>query len=511
MKPSKIKPANNRAILLCRVSSEKQRENYSIPLQERRGREYAAQKGLRITRVTHIVESASKPGRKEWEDYLDHARNGPETHILIPKVDRSLRNADDLAVIVRFPKVNPGKCLHFFDDNLVHDKDSNSTVVFMLMIGGAQATWEAARIAERTKGGMDEKARDGGWPNRAPFGYRNVTDPNSTSKRHAKSLVVVPDESRWVARIYELAATSQHSLETIAQTIRAEGCKRMSRSQVAYVIRNALYAGFIEWPKDSGNLIKGRHEAVVSWERRKQAIAGLERHSKPQYGSRDYRFKGIIRCTRCECAVVGDAKKKMTKAGERVYNYYRCGRNSPHRKCDTKGYVTEEVIETQVLQLLRGLQLTPELVSKTMEYLEQAAQFDAAESVSHLAQLRAEHSRTLNRKENLLDLLADGKLSEADWSQKRAAYDTRLLDLEAAIKRLEETEPASYMAMARRALELGNACETLYKSMADSKRRELLAALHSNLKLDGKSITPAWRKPFDIISKLALCTNLLPD
>ena len=43
-----------------------------------------------------------------------------------------------------------------------------------------------------------------------------------------------------------------------------------------------------------------------------------------------------------------------------------------------------------------------------MEYLETAAQFDATESVSRLAQLRAEHSRIQNRKENLLDFLADG-------------------------------------------------------------------------------------------------------
>lgn len=512
MKPPKLKPANNRARLICRVSSEKQRENYSIPQQERRGNEYAEQKMFRITAVRRMVESASKPGRKQWEEVLEEACNAPETHILIPKVDRSLRNADDLAIIVNFPKRHPEKVLHFFDDGLVHDKNSNANVVFALMIQGAQATWEAARIAERTKGGMDEKARQGGWPNRAPFGYRNFTDPNAPERRHAKSLVVVPDEATWVRRIYELAASAQHSLETIAQTIRRDGCKRLSRSQVAYVIRNALYAGFIEWPKDSGNLIPGRHEPIVSWDLRKRAIAGLERHTKPQYGSREYRFKGLIRCARCGCAIVGDPKKKMTKQGERVYHYYKCGRNSPHRKCDApKGYVTEEVIESQVLELLQGIQLTPELVTKTMEYLETAAQFDAAENVQRLGQLRASRSRILNRKENLLDLLADGKLSETDWAQKRARYDAEILDLDTAIKHLEQTEPASYMALARRTLELTNACKSLYISMTDSKKRELLAALHSNLKLDGKNLAPAWRKPFDSLAKLALCSKALRD
>lgn len=511
MKPPKLKPANNHARLICRVSSEKQRENYSIPQQERRGKEYSDQKLLRVTTVRRMVESASKPGRKQWEEVLEEAVNGPETHILIPKVDRSLRNADDLAIIVNFPKRHPDKVLHFFDDGLIHDKNSNANVVFALMIQGAQATWEAARIAERTKAGLEQKALEGGWPNRPPFGYRTFIDPKATERRHAKRLAVVPEEARWIVRIYELAATGQHSLETIAQTIRHDGCKRLSRSQVAYVIRNALYAGFVEWPKNSGNLIKGRHEPIISWDLRKRSIAGLERHNKPQYGSRDYRFKGLIRCERCQCSVVGDAKKKMTSKGERIYIYYRCGRNSPHRKCNTKGYVTEEVIETQVLQLLLSIQLTPGLVTQTMGYLEQAAQFDASESIQNLSQLSAEQKRVENRKENALDFLADKTPNPGDWEKKIVRYNAQLLDLEAAIKRLEETEPSSYMAIARRTLELGNTCETLYKSMPDEKRRELLASLHSNLLLDGKKLMPAWRKPFDIIAKLASCSNPLPQ
>lgn len=79
--------------------------------------------------------------------------------------------------------------------------------------------------------------------------------------------------------------------------------------------------------------------------------------------------------------------------------------------------------------------------------------------------------------------------------------------MDAEIKHLDETAPAAYLPVARALLELANGCENLYKSMSDEKKRELLRALHSNLTLDGKSIAPAWRKPFDIISKLALCSK----
>lgn len=498
MKPkNKIQPENKKAILLCRVSSEKQRENYSLARQERAGKEYAARKGYTITKVARIVESASKPGRKEFDAYLDHARTGPETHILIPKVDRSLRNVDDLAVIVRFPKDHPSKHLHFFDDNIVYKHDSDSSVVFMLMMQGARATWETAVLAERTKGGMEQKARQGGWPNRAPTGYVN--------DKATRTLHVQPEMRPWIVRLHELAKTGEHSLEAIGGILAKEGCpKRLSKSTLAYIIHNPLYAGFVEWPKNSGHLIKGQHEPIVSWELHNAAVAGLERYDKPQYGSREFRFKGLMRCARCECAVVGEMKKGR-------YTYYRCGRNSPTRKCDTKGYVSEAAIEEQALEMLRSIKLKPEMIERTLEYLAEVAPFDATEKESRIAVLKQERSRTTTRKEKLLDLLADATLSEADWKKKSAEYDERLLGIEAEIKRLEETAPSAYLPLARSSLELANSCETLYKSMTDEKKRELMSALHSNLALDDKKLMPAWRKPFDSIARLASCPNWLRD
>src|SRR4051812_33680529 len=91
---------NSDATLLCRISSDKQAEGYSLDFQEKGGKKYAERQGLNITKTWRVIESASKDSRREWEKFFAAATKGPEGHILVPKVDRSLRNFDDLALIV---------------------------------------------------------------------------------------------------------------------------------------------------------------------------------------------------------------------------------------------------------------------------------------------------------------------------------------------------------------------------------------------------------------------------
>ena len=166
MKPATPKPSNSDATLLCRISSDKQAEGYSLDFQERSGRAYATARHFNITKVSPVTESAFKDSRPEFEVYLENAKHGPETHILIPKVDRSLRNAHDLAVVIDFPKRYPHKVLHFFDDGIIYQKDSPASVVLQLMMLGSMAVWYSHDLAQKSKRGMEEKARQGEWPNR---------------------------------------------------------------------------------------------------------------------------------------------------------------------------------------------------------------------------------------------------------------------------------------------------------------------------------------------------------
>ncbi len=119
-------------------------------------------------------------------------------------------------------------------------------------------------------------------------------------------------------------------------------------STIHAILRNRLYAGRFEW---NGKLYQGRHDALVSvelWERVQGVLDGRSA-KKLRRVSHDFAFSGLIVCTKCGCAVVGEIKKQK-------YIYYHCTgyadkcRGEP-ASCRKK-YVREELLEAQFTQLL---------------------------------------------------------------------------------------------------------------------------------------------------------------
>ena len=69
---------------------------------------------------------------------------------------------------------------------------------------------------------------------------------------------------------------------------------------------------------------------------------------------------------------------------------------------------------------------------------------------------------------------------------------------------------ANYFPLVCKTLELANSCVLLYKSMDDKRKREILDTVYSNFLLDGKNLTPVYKQPFDLVVKMASCSNWLP-
>ncbi len=498
MKPSTPKPLNSDATLLCRISSEKQADGYSLDFQERGGRTYSALRHLNITKVTSVTESAFKNDRKEFEVYLGNAKHGPETHILIPKVDRSLRNPHDLAVVIDFPKLYPHKVLHFFDDGIIYQKGSPASVVLQLMMLGSMAVWYSHDLAQKSKRGMEEKARQGEWPNRAPYGYLN----DKATKRIVVDNVMAP----WIVRIKQLSAMGRFSCETIAQMIWKEGCpKRITKSAVHYIIRNPLYYGWVAY---QDIYTKGVHEPLITKELHDAALAGLERYARPQQNSHDFLFKGMIHCARCGCAVVFERKKGVNVYGHCTRRRAPCKDEISTTKVTN---VKEKEVEQEMERLLASLSPGPELSARILAYLEATAPNAAKENITQLAIAQQNVGRIKTAKEKARDTMCRNVISEADYTKQARAYDEQLVGLEEQIKKLEELAPASIIPLARATLELANCCCAQYKLMNYAEKRQLLDSVCSNFLLDGENLIPQWRKPFELVAQMALCPNLLHE
>ncbi len=489
---NEVKAANSDATLLCRISSEKQKEGYSLDFQEKGGNTYATNHGLSIKRTRRVTESASKPGRKQWEEYLAYAAEGPEAHVLIPKVDRSLRNPHDLAIIMDFPK-KTGKVIHFFDDGIVYHRDSPASDVLRLMMQGAVATWYSVDLSQKVKKGMDEKASQGEWPERAPRGYKN--------NKATKLLDVDSELAPWARRMKELSAVGLYSLDTIKDMLVAEGypikSHRLHRNLIERIIRNPIYAGYFEWPKGSGTLIKGKHEAIVSWDLHLAAIRGLERYNRPHYQKHNFPHAGTMRCGLCpeHRAIVFELKKKKNLI------YAHCTGVRKPGLCPDSEYVRSEVIETQFLSIMRGAQINEEIAEMFLAEMAMDSGDEATVKVTQQTLIKQEIGRLDGRIKNAYRDKVDGTITEDDWRGFNKEWQAEKVRLTETARAMAESGPDSYLPTVRKALELSKHLENLYFSATADEKRELVNFICSNLFLRGKKIDYTYRKPFVLLAE----------
>lgn len=495
------------ATLFCRVSSSKQAQNFSREAQQRLGEEYAQREGLTITRVFHVVETASKQAKRaKWAEYLEYVRSGPEKHALVATVDRALRNFAGVPEVSELQK-KYGKTLHFFLEGLTLDGAHVSNTDLRLGISAAVAVWYSGELAEKTRRGLDQKALKGEWPAHAPFGYLN--------DQKTKLLAVDADKAPWVRRIKELSAEARHTLDSIVDLLLAEGCtlygRKLQRNLVERVIRNPLYTGRYQWPPRSGPWIQGTHEPIVSWSLHEAAVAGLERKHRPRQRKHSFVFAGMIQCGSCpeERAVVFEVQKGRFIYGHCTGTRYIKVEGARVRACPDAEFVPLAAIEKQAEAVLARITITEDMaafiiaeLAKDAGAVQAAAESQAAVFKGQLTKLSARMSQAYADK-------LDGKIPEDFWLTQQKQWATEKVRLEEAVRRQAEAGPSAFLPTVRRVLELAKDIVPLYKSADVVQKRQLLNYVCSNWRLTGKNLDYTMKTPFAELAEGRISSNWL--
>ena len=161
-----------KAVIYLRVSTKEQaEEGYSIPAQAGACRRFIADRGWELAdEYVDRGESARTADRPQLQAMLARLAEDPGIEALVVhKLDRLARNLEDHAA-VRAALREAGVQLHSVTESL-EDSASGKLVEGIL---ASIAEFYSANLGQEIRKGMDQKAAQGGWPVRAPFGYRNV-------------------------------------------------------------------------------------------------------------------------------------------------------------------------------------------------------------------------------------------------------------------------------------------------------------------------------------------------
>lgn len=428
--------AARRVALYARFSSDRQ-SAASVEDQLARCGRWIEERGGRVRPELVFADravSAASMDRPGWAALERQIGAGAVDVIVVESLDRVSRKTGDTMQLVERLRF-AGVVLHAIADGL--DTSSRSAKVHTA-IKGLVGDLYLDDLADKTRRGMEGRARAGLATGGLPYGYRSRDVAGG-----GRAIEIDPEQAVVVRRIFARYAEGA-SRNTIAAELNRAGvaAARSSRrdrarantwqqTTVRAVLLNETYTGRWIWNRREWRKVPGtnrrqsrerpREEWVVqerpelaivdatTWasvasrsSEEARAAGAMSAEERRGSGRRSYLLSGLLRCGQCDAlmAVHGGG------AGDR--RYYRCSAASDRGTCSARGVLREATARRAFLEALRGLLTSRELLEDVRETIAQVLVEEAGVAGVDLGERREQLARLEAKIGRLVDALADG-------------------------------------------------------------------------------------------------------
>jgi site-specific DNA recombinase len=232
------------AAIYIRVSTQDQAQHgFSLDAQEDNLKNYASALGYEIFKIYRDEgKSAKDLKRPEMINLLRDAEARKFQAIFIYKLDRFSRSLKDL--ILTIDKLKEWNIDFVSLQDKIETASASGKLMFHII--SAFAEFERNIIGDRTKFGMERKAKEGGFITKAPRGYKLVNKQ------------LVPDQqAETIKRIFEEFLNTDISLTQLAKK------HNLSTAGIKKLLQNTTYLGKVKFADVES---QGSHPPIVGQE-----------------------------------------------------------------------------------------------------------------------------------------------------------------------------------------------------------------------------------------------------
>ena len=483
-----------KAIILARISSKDQEDGQSISSQTRRMKEYAKRKDFLDQKIFEITESSTKDTRKKFEKVIEEIKSSKELTILIVEtIDRLQRGFKESVELDDLRKEGILE-LHFLRENLILDKDSNSSDLLRWDMGVMFARSYVLQLSDNVKRSIEQKLRNGEWPGKAPVGYKNITN-------ESKERVIVVDQERafLIKKLFELYATGNYSMKKLAKEMRKRGLTSYpngnptATAQVQKILRNPFYYGEMEMKKKryihkytpiiSRHLFEKVQKVIDSYNRQ-----NFKRTNKP------YIFRGLIQCSYCGCAITPEPHKGHV--------YYHCTNYHEKHKKGEVDWIREEDLLSQVKNTFKDLGLSNEATNKLKEELLTIHESEKDYYENNVDKIKKSIDRIGNRLSVMYKDRLDGRITMDEYDKMASEYKKEQQDL---LLQLEDHTNANYnfYITASKLLDVSRQAWELFEGSEVEEKQQIINFVLQNFSLKGRKLLFELKTPFNGIVEYA--------
>ncbi len=480
--------------LYARKSSESEdKQVASIPSQISELKNLAKDKNLKITDIYTEEKSAKAPGRPIINEMLDAIQNGQANGIICWKLDRLARNPIDGGKINWMLQQGIIQHIQTFQRGYLPSDN-----VLMMNLEFGMANQFVIDLSVNTKRGMRKKVEDGWYPHKPPIGYLN----NKHKLPDLPPIHKDPDKFALVRKLWDTLIQKKCSIKSIHTFSKKIGLtssnnKPLSLSKMHELFRNPFYYGHFKW---KSNLYPGNHKPMISKSQFNEIQTILDRRSFTCSKTHSFAYTGLIRCGECGAAITAEEKTKHQKNGNtHHYTYYRCTKRI--KKCSQKP-VRMEDLETQITDTLIKINIPPSFHQWAIKQLK-AEQANETEDQKEIVTAHRKAWDTCKRKlDALLDLRLSGEVSSEEFSkhkekliQEKHKYEELIND--------SNNRAETWLDRAETMLNFAETAKDRFELGTIDDKRDILAALGSNLFLLDRKLSIPLDKPLELVGEVA--------
>lgn len=480
-----------KAIILARVSDKKQDSNEAQVI---RVSDYVKFKGLTAWKTVEIEESSTKGDREKFQEVIKIIKESKEPIALVvdtvDRLQRSFKESVQLDELRKAGKIE----IHFYRENLVVHKDSNSADLLRWDMAVMFARSYVLQLSDNVKRKFEAKRRNGEWTGKAPIGYKNIGEIKGN-----KDIVLDSKTAHLIRKMFELYGTGNYSTLTLRIKISKAGLnssagKPLALSMVDHILNNPFYYGEM---LSKGKLYPHKYQPIIS----KQLFDKCRQIRKSwgkkpfQYASKPYIFRGLVRCKRCGCSMSPETAKGK-------FIYYSCT-NAKKDICDKKIYIPEKNFLKPIYEILVAFNSIPQ--AKIDEIVEGLRKSNEGKDLYHkesLKALRQEYDTIQTRLGRLTDLLINQSITKDIYDDKLKEMKEKQYDINIQIENHTRADE-NYYITASTVLNLAKNALNLFESSEVLEKRAMLNFLLQNCVVNGKKLEFDLRSPFNHILTFA--------
>ncbi len=503
------------AVLYLRVSDKKQMntdadfdpEGNSIPTQRRHANTKAGDLGVQVIReyVEPGRSATSTAKRPEFQRMMrevkEFKRQGrPIKYVIVYTMSRVFRNVlEELTTKAQLAQLDI--TLISAKENFGEGYMGEAMQAIMAVFNQLQVQISGDDISTK----MENKARNGGTPGKAPLGYINTR--TLIDGREVRVVRLDPDRAPLIRLAFELYATNDYTLadlqdELYDRGVRTRATQRfpsgaVSTSKLSRMLRDRYYIGYVTY---KGEEYAGRHEPLVDVELfdRVQAIADSRSTADERRRKHHHYLKGSLLCGDCHRTRSVDSRMIIQKSTNRhgtEYMYFFCIANQTGG-CRTP-HINVVRLEEAVEAHYATVGFTPAFIEEVRAHLEQTtAEQQEATRLLH-DQLRKQLQEVDVAEDNLLALASDAEINRDKIREQLRNLQARRRRLTSRLEHTEE-DLSGAARLVEAALRLLENPQALYLRCDEEQRRMLNQAIFRALyveedRVTGQDLNP----PFD--------------